>query len=71
MRHHGLEPELRNILKEKGLRDEDPFDELIVQAYIIDIDERLGFHTIVKRASKVLSENISYSEKKIEEELIN
>ncbi len=32
----GLDRELREIIKEKGLRDEDPFDEIVARAFILD-----------------------------------
>lgn len=37
LRYEGLEAELREIVKEKGLRDEDPFDEVVTQAHVIDL----------------------------------
>ncbi len=37
---NGLDTELRGILKEKGLRDLDPFDAVIARAGFIDIPER-------------------------------
>jgi hypothetical protein len=33
-----LETELRSILKEKGLRDEDPFDEAVARASVLDLE---------------------------------
>jgi mannitol/fructose-specific phosphotransferase system IIA component (Ntr-type) len=36
-RDQGLDRELRDIMKEKGARDEDPFDEVVAHAPVIDI----------------------------------
>ena len=36
-----LDTELRYIVKEKGLRNEDPFRELVARAPVVDLEERL------------------------------
>ena len=36
----GLDRELRGILKEKGLRNDDPFDEIIARSFVIDVQGR-------------------------------
>ena len=36
-RYGGLESEMRGILKEKGLRDTDPFDEIVTRSNVIDL----------------------------------
>ena len=36
-RYDGLDSELRGILKEKGLRDEDPFDEIVTRSIVLDL----------------------------------
>ncbi len=57
--HIGLENELLSILKEKGLRDGDPFDEMVVQAQITRLmDERISFKDLVSRVSAELSSKI-------------
>ncbi len=46
--HAGLETELLGILKEKGLRDGDPFDEMVVQAKITQLgDSSVGLKKLV------------------------
>ncbi len=55
----GLDSELRSILKEKGLRDHDPFDSVVAGAKFIDIDHNISFEKIVERASQALSQKIS------------
>ncbi len=55
----GLESELRGILKEKGLREEDPFDQLVARASVIDSDTEWEFEVMVKRVSELLSRRLS------------
>lgn len=54
-RFDGLDTELRGILKEKGLRDSDPFDTVIASAPLIDIHDEKSFEDVVILASKKLS----------------
>ncbi len=42
-RYKGLDTELRGILKEKGLRKDDPFDHLMVHSSVLDLGDRRGF----------------------------
>lgn len=56
---HGLEREMRNILREKGLREEDPYELVISQAGVIDLDsDELSYEEIVRRASAELGERM-------------
>ncbi len=41
-RYEGLDTELREILKEKGLRKDDPFDRLMAASAVIDLGDREG-----------------------------
>jgi basic amino acid/polyamine antiporter, APA family len=51
--HKPLETELLNILKEKGLREGDPFGEMIVKASITDLDfENITFSALVTAVSE-------------------
>lgn len=54
-RYAGLDVELRGIVKEKGLRSEDPFDEVVARAAIIDVGISDNFAAVVREASLVLS----------------
>jgi basic amino acid/polyamine antiporter, APA family len=54
-----LDRELRTILKEKGLRDHDPFDESVVGAAVIEARPGEDFESIVKAASHVLASRLS------------
>lgn len=56
---HGLEREMRNILREKGLREEDPYEIVISQAGVIDLEsDELSYEEIVRRASAELGERM-------------
>lgn len=50
-RHDPLKDEFREIIKEKGLRDHDPFDEVIARADVIDANERADFEQIIEKAA--------------------
>lgn len=69
-RHEGLESELRGILKEKGLREKDPFSELVTSATVLDLDHQEDFDQVIKQASQLLAQEISYPQEKIEAELM-
>lgn len=58
-RYEGLDSELRGILKEKGLRQEDPFDELVSRALVVDLDTQWEFEALVQRISDLLSHQLS------------
>ncbi len=57
-RYDGLDRELRGILKEKGLRAEDPFDLVIARAAFFDLDQQVSFEDVVERAAKHFSNNL-------------
>ncbi|RMI14743.1 MAG: amino acid permease [Calditrichaeota bacterium] len=58
-RFEGLDQELRGILKEKGLREEDPFDALVATASIIDVHEPTTFEKVVGRAAARFAQRFS------------
>ncbi len=62
-RYSGLDKELWQIMREKGLRNEDPFDELVTRAEVIDLngDER-SYGDIVRRVSAILAPRLSATE---------
>ena len=57
-RNQGLERELRQILKEKGVRDADPFERLIASSDVLDYEGGVPFSELVDRASRALSEQL-------------
>ena len=54
-RFQGLDQELRVILKEKGLREDDPFDEVVARAKVIDIKQKCLYENIVEQVSYELA----------------
>jgi len=60
-RYTGLERELRGILKEKGLREKDPFDEVVLKSRVMDLNEHAQFEHVCYEASKIIAGNVSYS----------
>jgi len=54
-RFAALDTELRGILKEKGLRAHDPFDEIVAKSRVIDAPTGATFEDIVASASDELS----------------
>ncbi|MGM0574795.1 MAG: amino acid permease [Myxococcota bacterium] len=57
-RFEGLDRELRTIMKEKGLRAGDPFDEVVARAAVVDPEEKVGFEHVVRRASAELAKRL-------------
>ncbi len=55
-RHEELDGELRGILKEKGLRDADPFDEVVFNSDVLDLDEIEGFEELIELAATSLAQ---------------
>ena len=60
-RYEGLDTELRSIMKEKGVREEDPFDEVVARAEVIDLPEARTFEDIVQQASNALGRKVQAS----------
>ena len=58
-RYRGLDSELRTILKEKGLRTDDPYDTVVAHATIIEARESSSFEEATRLASDQLSEQIA------------
>jgi len=53
-----LDPELRTIMKEKGLREGDPFDQVVATSAVVDLGGPLSFEDVVERASVSLAERV-------------
>ena len=66
LRYDGLDTELRGILKEKGLRESDPFDEIVTRSYVIDLKKKKNFDDIVKNASAWISQFVESTSHEIE-----
>ena len=51
-----LDVELREIIKEKGLRKTDPFEEVVADAFVIDLPEHSGFTAAASLAAAAMGE---------------
>ena len=60
-RYEGLDMELREIIKEQETRDSDPFDQVVTEAYVIDILHQATFQELVTRASQKLATQLPVS----------
>ena len=54
-RHEGLDRELREIMKERGPREADPFDELLTEARVLDVEGPVDFEDLTTPASQRLA----------------
>ncbi|MFQ5550007.1 MAG: amino acid permease [Gemmatimonadales bacterium] len=57
-RFAGLDRELRDIMKEKGVRAEDPFDEAVARAFVMDGRDPAPLNDIIDRAAEALARRI-------------
>ncbi len=64
-RNLSFENELRGIMKEKGLRKEDPFDEIVARSIVIDLPERKEFDEVVDEVAAILAQKIAHSSDEI------
>ncbi|MDZ7766770.1 MAG: amino acid permease [Melioribacteraceae bacterium] len=64
-RYQGLDSELRGILKEKGLRQEDPFEDIITRSIVLDLKGEKYFQEVVDLASYKLAQIIPHTSEEI------
>jgi len=57
-RFEGLDKEMRSILREKGVRPDDNFEELIESAEVLESSSGESFESVVKRACEVFSRRL-------------
>ena len=70
-RYHGLDTELRGILKEKGLRDEDPFDEIVTRSLVVDCVDECSFEDVVRIAAPWVARHVEMEPEEVEEEILS
>ena len=70
-RYYALESELRGILKEKGLRKEDPFDEVVARSLVIDLNDKAEFREVAESAAQWLSNFVSFTAEEIEKQFMD
>jgi APA family basic amino acid/polyamine antiporter len=66
-RFGGLDRELRDLMKEKGLRAEDPFDQVVARGYIVDHDTPVRLGGVVKEAARLLARRLKVPPEVLEE----
>ena len=66
-RFEALDTELREILKEKGLRDSDPYDQIVAKAQVLEITDNLPYDDGVQKAANILAPLVPETEKSITE----
>jgi basic amino acid/polyamine antiporter, APA family len=54
--YSGLESELQQIMREKGLRDDDPYDDVITRATLIDVKDKRSYTAIVNEVEHMLTQ---------------
>ncbi|MCH7531122.1 MAG: amino acid permease [Gemmatimonadetes bacterium] len=54
-RYEGLDRELREIMKERGPREADPFDQLLTHARLLDLAGPIDFEELANQASNQLA----------------
>jgi amino acid transporter/mannitol/fructose-specific phosphotransferase system IIA component (Ntr-type) len=59
--YKGLESEMRGIMREKGLRKEDPYEKAIGRSAVFDLEKSPPVEEIIEMVCKELSTRISYS----------
>ncbi|MBT8485610.1 MAG: amino acid permease [Phycisphaerae bacterium] len=57
-RFDGLDREFRGIMKEKGLRAEDPFDQIVARSIVLDLDEPMSCEAVTALAAERFAERI-------------
>ena len=55
-RFDGLDHELRGILKERTVLEDDPFDEIVATCRILDVDSPTSFESLTRRACEHLQQ---------------
>ena len=66
-RFEGLDRELRGILKEKGVREDDPFDEVVTRAQVMEFAEEHQFEKITRQVSIEFERNMGVNAKELEQ----
>ncbi len=69
-RYEGLDHELRGILREKGLREEDPFEEIVARSLVIDLDHPVEFEAIVEDVSEWMAGHTEHTAEEIRDQLL-
>ena len=66
-RFAGLDRELRDIMKEKGARADDPFDEVVAEACVIDLPDVVALEAVIRHGSSRLAERLPLTTEELTE----
>jgi APA family basic amino acid/polyamine antiporter len=69
-RFEGLDVEFRGILKEKGLRGEDPYEQIIARSFVLDMEQPKDFSEVVEDVAALLARRLPTSEMDIVERIM-
>lgn len=69
-RFEGLDSELRGILKEKGLRKDDPFEEIVAGSEFFELEEKQNFNQVLIKISEYLSTVLPCSSSEIVQQIM-
>jgi len=69
-RFAGLDRELRDIMKEKGARAGDPFDEVVARAVVLDLSDGATLSGLVDRASRAMAQRLPATPEQLTEWLM-
>lgn len=69
-RYHDLDTELRGIMREKGLRVEDPFDEIVSRSLVFDLADEASFEEVVAQIAEKLQSRVQLSAEQIRAQIM-
>ncbi|MFH5883153.1 amino acid permease [Halalkalibaculum sp. DA3122] len=68
----GLEHEMRGILREKGLREEDPYEEVVARSMVIDdLEPNTTYREIIRMASSRLAVRVNLDQSEMFDSFCN
>ena len=70
LRYDALDSELRGILKEKGLRKDDPFEEIVIYSKLFEVKKEKNFEQVLEKAAEYLSKVIPNSKEEIVQQIM-
>lgn len=63
---YGMERDMQSILREKGMREEDPYEKVTGRAGVIDIDDgSVSYDKIVREACSIFAQKLDKDEKEL------
>jgi mannitol/fructose-specific phosphotransferase system IIA component (Ntr-type) len=69
-RYEGLDSELRGILKEKGLRKDDPFEEIVIYSKFLEVENEKSFEEVLETTSDYLGSILPCSKDEIVQQIM-